>query len=100
MGRVLEGDPGDPGPKNDEFFFLEKVFYSIRKSHRTGRGPGKKIRKNSKIFDSTNYRPGRTGPAPARPGPASGIFRFGRVLIQGPSWSSLVGSVVTEPRLA
>ena len=39
------------------------MFYSIRKSQGTGRGPGKKIRKH---FGSTNYRPGRTGPA--RPG--------------------------------
>ena len=54
-----------------KFFFPEKVFYSIRKSQRTGRGPGKKNRKNSKKFGLYELpaRPDRTGTGPVA-GPA------------------------------
>ena len=77
--KVLEGVPGDPGPKNDEFFFWKKCFIRSEKARGPAGDRGKKFEKIRKIFGSTNDRPGRTGPAPAWPG----LFRAVNPL-QGP----------------
>ena len=80
----MEGVPGDPGPKNDQknFFFGKSVLFDQKKPEDrpgTGEKNRKKIEKFSTLRMAGPDRTG-TGPAPARPGPASGIFRFGRVM--------------------
>ena len=67
--KVLEGVPGDSGPKiPNKFFGPKSVLFDQKKpGDRPGTGE-KNSKKFEKIFGSTNYRPGRTGPAPAWPG--------------------------------
>ena len=74
-----------------KFFFWKKCFIRSEKARGPAGDRGKKFEKIRKIFGSTNYRPGRTGPAPAWPG----LFRAVNPL-QGP-YQAMVIPLKTGP---
>ena len=68
VGGVWRGFQVTPDQKMmKKFFFWKKCFIRSEKARGPAGDRGKKFEKIRKIFGSTNYRPGRTGPAPARP---------------------------------